>query len=62
MRAFVEMRKFALTHKDLEEKIASLERQYNKEFKDVYEALDLLFQEKQQQTDWESRERIGFKK
>lgn len=62
MRAFVQIRQLAIDHKDLEQKIAALERKYNKRFEDVYEALNLLFQEKQQQTNWENRERIGFKK
>lgn len=62
MRAFVQIRQFALTHKDLEQKIAELEQKYNKRFKDIYEVLDLLFQKKQNQSNWESRERIGFKK
>lgn len=62
MRAFVQIRRFTLDHKDLEQKLAELERKYNKRFKDVYEALDLLFQEKQNQTHWENRDRIGFKK
>ncbi len=62
MRAFVQIRQFALTHKDLAEKIARLEHKYNKKFEDVYEALNLLLQENQNQKDWEDRERIGFKK
>ncbi len=33
---------------------------YNKQFKDVYEALDLLLKDKQSEEDWEDRERIGF--
>lgn len=62
MRAFVQMRQLAFTHKELEQKIAKLGRKYNKQFKDVHEALDLLFQEKQSHVDWENRECIGFKK
>jgi hypothetical protein len=62
MRAFVLLRQNALNFKDVEIKIAELERTYNKQFKDISEALDLLLSEKQNQTDWENRERIGFKK
>jgi hypothetical protein len=62
MRAFVMMRSFALSNKDLAEKVAKLERKYNKQFKDIYEALNYLTQEKQKQIDFENRERIGFRK
>jgi hypothetical protein len=62
MRAFVFLRQFALRHKELSEKIKKLERKYNKQFKDVYEALNLLLQENQDQKNWEDREMIGFKK
>ena len=61
MRAFVAVRQFALTNKELAEKIAKLERKYNRRFKDVYEALNLLLDEKQNEKDWNDRERIGFK-
>ena len=61
MRAFVFIRQYALSHKDLTDKLKKLERKYNKQFKDVYEALNYLIGEKQKQTDFDSRERIGFK-
>lgn len=62
MRAFVLVREFALSNKALAEKIAKLERKYNEQFKDIYEAMNYLIREKQKLTDFESRERIGFKK
>ncbi len=58
MRAFVLLRKYALHYKEISVKIANLERKYNKKFKDIYEALDLLLNEKE---GWTMRERIGFK-
>ena len=61
MRVFVLLRQYTLDHKDLVEKIAKLERKYNKRFKDVYEALNLLLQNHQSQKGWEDRRRIGFK-
>jgi tRNA isopentenyl-2-thiomethyl-A-37 hydroxylase MiaE len=42
MRAFVFIRQYALSHKDLTEKLTLLETKYNKHFKDIYEALDYL--------------------
>lgn len=62
MRAFVLLRQFVLTNKELAEKLKKLERKYNKQFKDVYEAINYLLNEKQKQIDFENRERIGFKK
>jgi ORF6N domain len=62
MRAFVMIKQFALTYNELAEKIAKLERKNNKQFKDVYEALNLLLTENEDQVDWKSRERIGYKK
>ena len=60
MRAFVAVRQFALTNKELAEKIARLEKKYNRQFKDVYEALNLLLDEKQNEKDWTERGRIGY--
>ncbi|HSV88911.1 MAG TPA: ORF6N domain-containing protein [Bacteroidales bacterium] len=62
MRAFVFIRQYALSHKDLTDKLKKLERKYNKQFKDIYEALSYLIGEKQKLGDFENRERIGFKK
>jgi hypothetical protein len=62
MRAFVTIRQFVLTNKELAEKLKKIERKYNKQFKDVYEAINYLMNEKQNQIDFENRERIGFKK
>jgi dipeptidase len=69
MRAFVFIRQYALSHKDLTDKLKELEAKYNKQFKDIYEAINYLLQKDKKETDkkiekenWEKRERIGFKK
>jgi hypothetical protein len=62
VRAFVYIRQYALTHKDLTEKLKELETRYNKKFKDVYEALNYLLQKDKQQTEQSKRKRIGFRK
>jgi len=59
MRAFVMMRQYFLEHQELAEKIGALER---KQFKDIYEALDLLLNDKQTEEDWKNRKQIGYKK
>ncbi len=62
VEAFIALKEFALSYKELAEKIAKLERKYNRQFADVYEALDLLLPEKQNRDNWKNRQRIGFKK
>ena len=47
VRAFVFMRRYALTHKDLTTKLKELETKYDTQFKDVYEALDYLLEKRQ---------------
>lgn len=42
MRAFVFIRQYALNHRDLTEKLKEIETKYNKQFKDVYEAINYL--------------------
>jgi hypothetical protein len=61
MRAFVFMRQYALSHKDLTEKLRVLESKYNKQFKDVYEAINYLLQKDKQETEHGQRTRIRFK-
>ncbi len=62
MRAFVYVRQYALSHKDLTEKLKELENKYNKQFKDVYEALNYLLNKDKLQVEQNDRKRIGFKK
>lgn len=57
MRAFVFIRQYALTHKDLTDKLKELETTYNKQFKDVYEAINYLLQKDKQETEQKKRER-----
>lgn len=62
VRAFVFIRQYALSHKDLTDKLKELENKYNKQFKDVYEALNYLLQSDEQQKKQSERKRIGFRK
>lgn len=62
VRAFVFIRQYALSHKDLTDKLKELENKYNKQFKDVYEALNYLLQTDKQQKEQSQRKRIGFRK
>jgi hypothetical protein len=61
MRAFVLIRQYALTHKDLSEKLEKLEAKYDQQFKDVYDAINFLLQKDNQETEQKQRKRIGYK-
>ncbi|MGE5448779.1 MAG: ORF6N domain-containing protein [Bacteroidales bacterium] len=61
MRAFVFMRQYALTHKDLTEKLLELETRYDKQFNDIYDAINFLLKKDSQETEQKQRKRIGFK-
>jgi hypothetical protein len=61
IRAFVFMRQYALTHKDLTDKLKALESQYNQQFKDIYEAIEYLLNKDKKQMEQEGREMIGYK-
>lgn len=58
--AFIALRQFALSCKELAEKIAELEKKYNKQFVEVYEVIKLLQQKKQTLEEWENRQLIGY--
>ncbi|WP_245605179.1 ORF6N domain-containing protein [Niabella soli] len=61
VEAFVALKKFAFEHKDLTEKLKRIERKYNKQFKDIYEALNYLLKKDKIETAQKQRVRIGFK-
>jgi phage regulator Rha-like protein len=60
VRAFVFIRQYALTHSELAGKLKELESKYNKQFKDVYEALHYLLSKAKQKTEQNQRKRIGY--
>lgn len=61
IRAFVYIRSYAMQHKDLTEQLKSLETKFNRQFKDVYEAINYLMVKDQQELDQNNRPPIGFK-
>jgi hypothetical protein len=60
MRAFVFVRQYALTHKELTAKLKELEINCNQKFKDVYDALNYLLKRDKVTIDQKNRRRIGF--
>ena len=61
VRAFVFLRQYALTNTDLTNKLKELESRYNKQFKDVYEALNYLLKKDKFINEQNLRKIIGFK-
>ena len=61
IRAFVQLRQFALSHSELSQKLNEIENKYDKQFESVYEALNYLIQKDQQKTTQEQRNKIGYK-
>lgn len=62
VRAFIALREMAMHYKELAQKIEELEKKYNKQFGDVYQALNLLLEERNEEEEQKNREPIGFKK
>ena len=61
VRAFVFIRQYALSHKDLTDKLRKLEARYKRKFKDISAAIQFLLQKDQMATNQQARKRIGFK-
>lgn len=62
MRAFVVLRQFTLTNDGLTRKLKEIETKYDKQFTDVYEAINFLLEKEKQESLQQKRKRIGFKK
>jgi hypothetical protein len=60
MRAFVFIRQYALSHKDLTDKLKELENKYDTQFSDIYQALNYLLEKDKQEMDQKQRKRIGY--
>ena len=61
MRTFVLIRQYALSHRDLTEKILALEQECNQKFNTISEAIDYLLKKNQQEIVQKQRRRIGYK-
>jgi hypothetical protein len=56
MRTFVLIRQHSLHYKELHDKLVKLEKKYNKNFKEIYYALNLLLEDKTAQDEQKNRE------
>lgn len=55
------IQKFALSHKDLSEKLSKLEQKYDKRFSDAFDALKYLIQKDEKEKEQSTRKKIGYK-
>lgn len=60
IRAFILLKQIALHYREFSDKLNELEDLYNRQFKDVYEAINYLLQKDKQETEQRKRQRIGF--
>ncbi len=58
VRAFIALKQFALSYKEISEQLHQLEITYNKQFKDVYDAINFLLQKDKQKIDQSQRKTI----
>jgi len=61
MRVFVTLRQHLADYKDLKKQIKKLEKEMNRKFKDINEALNYLLQKDEMSKKHNERKRIGFK-
>jgi hypothetical protein len=65
MRAFVLIRQYAISYKDLAEQINGIRQtvtNHHEQLNQIYDVIENLLDDKTQQEAWNARERIGFKK
>ena len=62
MRTFVMIRKFAIEHKEFNSKLLEIESKYDKQFSDIYEALNFLIKRDENESIQKERKQIGYKK
>lgn len=62
MRTFVQIRQYALSHADLSEQLKLLENKYDKQFDDVFEAINYLLKKDSLEKQNGDRKKIGYKK
>ena len=62
MRTFVIIRKYALEHKEFNSKLLEIESKYDKQFSDIYEALNFLIKRDENEAIQKERKQIGYKK
>lgn len=62
MRTFVHIRQFALSHTELSGQLKQLEQKYDKQFDDIFEAINYLLKKDTQEKTIKNRNKVGYKK
>ena len=62
MRTFVIIRRYALENKEFNSKLLEIESKYDKQFSDIYEALNFLIKRDENESIQKGRKQIGYKK
>jgi hypothetical protein len=60
VRAFIMIRQMALENSEILEKLGMMENKYDRQFSDVYEALNFLLSKEKLQTEQKERKKIGY--
>jgi phage regulator Rha-like protein len=61
VRAFIALKQFILNYTELSEKLNQLESKYNRQFKDVYDAINYLLKKDNEVQKQKERKKIGYK-
>ena len=62
IRAFIKLKKMVLSHKKILEKLKLIETKYDKQFDDVFEAINYLLKKDNLDKQIKDRQKIGYKK
>lgn len=62
MRTFVHIGQFALSHTELSTQLKQLEQKYDKQFDDIFEAINYLLKKDTQEKTIKNRNKVGYKK
>lgn len=60
--AFISLKEFILNYKELADKLKEMESRYDKNFQDIFQAINYLLEKDNQETEQKERNKIGFKK
>jgi len=61
VRVFIALKQFAIDYKEITKQIKQIENKYNKQFKDIHQALNYLLQKDKKEVTQNKRRKIGYK-
>ena len=62
IRAFIELKRLAISQIDFSNKLKALEQKYDKQFDDIFEAINYLLKKDTQEKTTKNRNKVGYKK